>query len=138
MLVSSFMDLSEKEISRKNLMRMTYILGGFALVFVLFQDTRAIGSLLAFICFLFWSYKYVIKNQAIRFQNTFLVKLENTYNDFLSFALSGIKPFLFLAGTVALFVFSIILMGIFPPKIEFFPDNEPQQILVYLEYPEGR
>ena len=28
-------------------------------------------------------------------------------------------------------------MGIFPPKIEFFPDNEPQQILVYLEYPEG-
>jgi multidrug efflux pump subunit AcrB len=76
MLVSSFMDLSEKEISRKNLMRMTYILGGLAIVFVLFQDTRAIGSLLAFICFLFWSYKYFIKNQAIRFQNTFLVRLE--------------------------------------------------------------
>ena len=137
MLVSSFMDLSEKEISRKNLMRMTYILGGLAIVFVLFQDTRAIGSLLAFICFLFWSYKYVIKNQAIRFQNTFLVRLENIYNDFLSFALSGIRPFLFLAGTFGLFVFSIVLMGIFPPKIEFFPDNEPQQILVYLEYPEG-
>ena len=137
MLVSSFMDLSEKEISRKNLMRMTYILGGLAIVFVLFQDTRAIGSLLAFICFLFWSYKYVIKNQAIRFQNTFLVRLENTYNDFLSFALSGIRPFLFLAGTFLLFITSIVLMGIFPPKIEFFPDNEPQQILVYLEYPEG-
>jgi len=137
MLVSSFMDLSEKEISRKNLMRMTYILGSLAIVFVLFQDTRAIGSLLAFICFLFWSYKYFIKNQAIRFQNTFLVRLENKYNDFLSFALSGIRPFLFLAGTFLLFITSIVLMGIFPPKIEFFPDNEPQQILVYLEYPEG-
>ena len=137
MLVSSFMDLSEKEISRKNLLRMTYILGGLAVVFVLFQDTRAIGSLLAFICFLFWFYKYVIKNQAIRFQNTFLVRLENTYNDFLSFALSGIRPFLFLAGTFLLFITSIVLMGVFPPKIEFFPDNEPQQILVYLEYPEG-
>ena len=137
MLVSSFMDLSEKEISRKNLMRMTYILGGLAIVFVLFQDTRAIGSLLAFICFLFWSYKYFIKNQAIRFQNTFLVRLENKYNDFLSFALEGIRPFLFLAGTFLLFITSIVLMGIFPPKIEFFPDNEPQQILVYLEYPEG-
>ena len=66
-----------------------------------------------------------------------MVRLENIYNNFLSFALSGIRPFLFLAGTVALFVFSIVLMGIFPPKIEFFPDNEPQQILVYLEYPEG-
>ena len=137
MLVSSFMDLSEKEISRKNLLRMTYILGGLAVVFVLFQDTRAIGSLLAFICFLFWSYKYFIKNQAIRFQNTFLVRLENKYNDFLSFALEGIRPFLFLAGTFLLFITSIVLMGIFPPKIEFFPDNEPQQILVYLEYPEG-
>jgi len=137
MLVSSFMDLSEREISRKNLMRMTYVLGGFAIIFVLFNDTRAIGSLLAFICFLFWSYKYIIKNSAIRFQNTFLVRLENLYNSFLSYALSGIRPFLFLAGTFALFVFSIVLMGIFPPKIEFFPDNEPQQILVYLEYPEG-
>ena len=137
MLVSSFMDLSEREISRKNLIRMTYVLGGFAIIFVLFNDTRAIGSLLAFICFLFWSYKYIIKNSAIRFQNTFLVRLENLYNSFLSYALSGIRPFLFLAGTFALFIFSIVLMGIFPPKIEFFPDNEPQQILVYLEYPEG-
>ena len=76
------MDLSEREISRKNLMRMTYVLGGFAIIFVLFNDMRAIGSLLAFICFLFWSYKYIIKNQAIRFQNTFLVRLENIYNNF--------------------------------------------------------
>ena len=137
MLVSSFMDLSEREISRTNLMKMTYILGGLAIVFVLFQDTRAIGSLLAFICFLFWSYKYVIKNSAVKFQNTLLVKLENRYNEFLSFALAGCRPYLFLLGTISLFFVSILLMAIFPPKVEFFPDNEPQQILVYLEYPEG-
>ena len=137
MLVSSFMDLSEKEISRTNLKKMTYILGGLAIVFVLFQDTRAIGSLLAFICFLFWSYKYVIKNSAVKFQNTLLVKLENRYNEFLSFALAGFRPYLFLLGTISLFFVSILLMAIFPPKVEFFPDNEPQQILVYLEYPEG-
>ena len=137
MLVSSFMDLSEREISRTNLMKMTYILGGLAIVFVLFQDTRAIGSLLAFICFLFWSYKYVIKNSAVKFQNTLLVKLENRYNEFLSFALAGFRPYLFLLGTISLFFVSILLMAVFPPKVEFFPDNEPQQILVYLEYPEG-
>lgn len=137
MLVSSFMDLSEREISRTNLIKMTYILGGLAIVFVLFQDTRAIGSLLAFICFLFWSYKYVIKNSAVKFQNTLLVKLENRYNEFLSFALAGFRPYLFLLGTISLFFVSILLMAIFPPKVEFFPDNEPQQILVYLEYPEG-
>ena len=137
MLVSSFMDLSEREISRTNLMKMTYILGGLAIVFVLFQNTRAIGSLLAFICFLFWSYKYFIKNSAVKFQNTLLVKLENRYNEFLSFALAGFRPYLFLLGTISLFFVSILLMAIFPPKVEFFPDNEPQQILVYLEYPEG-
>lgn len=137
MLVSSFMDLSEREISRTNLIKLTYILGGLAIVFVLFQDTRAIGSLLAFICFLFWSYKYVIKNSAVKFQNTLLVKLENRYNEFLSFALAGFRPYLFLLGTISLFFVSILLMAIFPPKVEFFPDNEPQQILVYLEYPEG-
>ncbi len=137
MLVSSFMDLSEREISRTNLMKMTYILGGLAIVFVLFQDTRAIGSLLVFICFLFWSYKYVIKNSAVKFQNTLLVKLESRYNEFLSFALAGFRPYLFLLGTISLFFVSILLMAIFPPKVEFFPDNEPQQILVYLEYPEG-
>ena len=137
MLVSSFMDLSEREISRTNLIKMTYILGGLAIVFVLFKDTRAIGSLLAFVCFLFWAYKYVIKNSAIKFQNTLLVKLENRYNQFLSFALAGFKPYLFLLGTISLFFISILLMAIFPPKVEFFPDNEPQQILVYLEYPEG-
>ena len=137
MLVSNFMDLSEREISRTNLMKMTYILGGLAIVFVLFKDTRAIGSLLVFICFLFWAYKYVIKNSAVKFQNTLLVKLENRYNEFLSFALAGFRPYLFLLGTISLFFISILLMAIFPPKVEFFPDNEPQQILVYLEYPEG-
>ena len=65
------------------------------------------------------------------------MKLENRYNQFLSFALAGFRPYLFLLGTISLFFISILLMAIFPPKVEFFPDNEPQQILVYLEYPEG-
>ncbi len=137
MLVSSFMNLSEQEISRKNLIRMTYILGGFALVFVIFKDTRAIGSLLIFILGLFWSYKYIVKDLALNFQNTFLVKIENLYDRFLKYALSGVKPYLFVGGTVLMLFFSSFLFSIFPPAVEFFPDNEPRQILVYVEYPEG-
>ena len=83
MLVSNFMNLSEQEISKKSLIRMTYILGGFALVFVIFKDTRAIGSLLIFFLGLFWSYKYIVKDLALNFQNTFLVKIENLYERFL-------------------------------------------------------
>ena len=82
-------------------------------------------------------YKLFIKNLANTFQNTFLIKLENGYRKFLSFALSGYKPVYFLGGTFFLLFTSFILMGIFPPRVEFFPENQPQQILVLIEYPEG-
>ena len=86
---------------------------------------------------LFWMYKLFIKNLANTFQNTFLIKLENGYRKFLSFALSGYKPVYFLGGTFFLLFTSFVLMGIFPPRVEFFPENQPQQILVLIEYPEG-
>jgi multidrug efflux pump subunit AcrB len=86
---------------------------------------------------LFWLYKFFIKKWSINFQNLFLVKLENGYRKFLNFALAGAKPYLFLGGTFLLLFLSFALMGIFPPKVEFFPDNQPKQILVFIEYPEG-
>ncbi len=33
--------------------------------------------------------------------------------------------------------FSFILLGIFPRKVLFFPDNIPNQDIVYIEYPQG-
>ena len=43
--------------------------------------------------------------------------------------------------TVFLLVFSFIAFGISlakqRTKVEFFPDNKPNQIIVYIEYPEG-
>jgi multidrug efflux pump subunit AcrB len=86
---------------------------------------------------LFWMYKLFIKNWAHAFQNSFLIRLENNYQKFLAFALSGYKPGLFLGGTFFLLFTSFALMGIFPPSIEFFPENQPQQILVFIEYPDG-
>ena len=86
---------------------------------------------------LFWLYKFFIKKWATSFQKTFLVKMENAYRKLLRFALSGVKPYLFLGGTFLLLFFSFTLMGIFPPQVEFFPDNQPKQILVFIEYPEG-
>jgi multidrug efflux pump subunit AcrB len=44
---------------------------------------------------------------------------------------------LFLGGTFFLLFTSFALMGIFPPSVEFFPENQPKQILVFIEYPEG-
>ena len=138
MLVSEFMEISEREISTKSLWRLTFFMGGLGIL-LLFgsSETRIFGNLMILVPTLFWLYKFFIKKWATSFQNTFLVKMEDAYRKLLRFALSGLKPYLFLGGTFLLLIFSFVLMGIFPPQVEFFPDNQPKQILVFIEYPEG-
>ena len=137
MLVSSFMSTDEDNFSNKFLFRATYFLGTLGIIFIIFSSTRIFGSIFLLICLFLWLYKYFLKNQLFIFREKVLPVLENNYSKFLTYALSGMRPFIFLSGTFLLFIFSIVLMGVFPPKIEFFPDNEPQQILVSIEYPEG-
>ena len=137
-LVSRFMDVNEREISQKGLWRMTFILGGLGTVLVFSTGTfRALGTLMLLTTALFWAYKFFIKKWATYFQNHTLVSLENNYRKVLTFALTGRKPYFFLFGTVGLLFSSFIILGLAAPKVEFFPENEPPQILIYSEYPEG-
>ena len=138
MLVSQFMEIKDREISTKSLWRLTIIMGGLgAILFFGSPGVRVFGNLLVLTPILFWMYKLFIKKWAYAFQNSILVRLENNYRKFLSFALSGYKPGLFVGGTFFLLFTSFALMSIFPPSIEFFPENQPQQILIFIEYPEG-
>ena len=66
-----------------------------------------------------------------------LNKLENKYEKFLGFALSGKKPFAFIIGTFSLLILAGILMAVFPPKTLFFPNTQAKQVFVFLEYPIG-
>ena len=138
MLVSQFMEIKDREITNKSLWRLTIILGSLGII-LLFgnQNFRLFGNLMLLTPILFWMYKLFINNLTNTFQNTFLIILENGYPKFLTFALSGYKPVFFLCGTFFLLFTSFVLMGIFPPRVEFFPENQPQQILVLIEYPEG-
>ena len=138
MLVSQFMEIKDREISTKSLWRLTIIMGGLGIILLFGSPgVRVFGNLMVLTPVLFWMYKLFIKNLAHAFQNSFLVRLENNYQKFLAFALSGYKPGLFLGGTFFLLFTSFALMGIFPPSVEFFPENQPQQILVFIEYPDG-
>ena len=137
MLVSQFMEISEREISTKSLWKLTFFIGGLGVFLLGSEKTRIFGNLMIIVPVLLWLYKFFIKRWSINFQNLFLVKLENGYRKFLNFALAGAKPYLFLGGTFLLLFLSFALMGVFPPKVEFFPDNQPKQILVFIEYPEG-
>lgn len=138
MLVSKFMEIEDREISQKSLWRMTFILGGLGLLLIFNQGTlRGLGTLMTLTTTLFWAYKFFIKRWATYFQNVTLVRLEERYTKVLRFALTGRTPYLFLFGTIGLLFSSFIILGLAAPKVEFFPENQPQQIFVYAEYPEG-
>ena len=138
MLVSKFMEIQDREISQKSLWRMTFILGGLGTLLIFNQGTlRGLGTLMLLTTLLFWAYKYFIKRWATHFQDVTLVNLENNYTKVLRFALTGRAPYFFLFGTIGLLFSSFIILGLAAPKVEFFPDNQPQQIFVYAEYPEG-
>ena len=138
MLVSKFMSIDEKNLSKKDLIRLTYFLSGIGLfLFIIGGAARGFGTLFIFINIFFWLYSYYIKSLALRFRTIFLGWLEDKYERFLRFALTGWRAFAFLFGTILLLFLTMILVGIAGPKIEFFPDNEPNQIIIYAEYPQG-
>ena len=82
-------------------------------------------------------YSYGVLPATDWFQGKLLPKLEDLYTKFLTYALSGKRPIGFFLGTGALLVFSIVLLGIAPPKTLFFPENMPNQAIVYVQMPIG-
>ena len=142
MLVAQFMDIEEKVLTNKQLWRITAILGGFGSLILVFGVTmRGLGSLMLVTALLFWIYKYAIKKWANAFQNNSLVRFESWYERQLGRAFKGRNMYYYVATTVVLllasFVFFGISVGMGRTKIEFFPDNRPNQIVVYIEYPQG-
>lgn len=140
MLVSQFMSTEEKELTKKQLIRVTLILGGFGLLILLVGGAmRGLGTVLIITALMFWIYKYAIKGAAVRFQKNTMSRFENWYEKRLKHALRGRNvywyfglTFLMLIGVFMLFGASL---GSGRTKVEFFPDNKPNEIYVYIEYP---
>ena len=82
-------------------------------------------------------FKYVLVPVSYKFQDKWLPSLEQFYTRFLAFALKDGNPYKFLLGTFGLLIVSIILVFIAQPNTLFFPENQPNQAIVYIEYPEG-
>ena len=55
----------------------------------------------------------------------------------MKFALRGRKAYAFFFGTLLLLFLSFILIGLVQPDVLFFPENQPKQVITYIEYPEG-
>ncbi|QLG45112.1 efflux RND transporter permease subunit [Costertonia aggregata] len=142
MLVSQFMEIGEKELKVKQLIRISAILGGLGLFILLFGGAmRGLGTVMILTAIMFWVYKYVLKRWALRFQKNTMVRFENWYERRIVHALRGKNVYWYFSITffllIAVFMLFGASIGAGRTKIEFFPDNIPNEIYAYIEYPEG-
>jgi multidrug efflux pump subunit AcrB len=71
------------------------------------------------------------------FQAYALPAMENGYERFVNWALSGLKPIILFASMFVLLFVSINLLGIFTPKVVFFPEGDPLYVNAFVEMPIG-
>jgi multidrug efflux pump subunit AcrB len=142
MLVSQYMEIGDREISKKGLIRTSAILGGIGLLILLFGGAfRGLGTVMIFTAIMFWAYKYAIKGWANSFQNKVMPRFENWYEKRINHALRARNVYWYFGITVLLLFVTFVLFGMSigagRTKIEFFPENSPNEVYVYIEYPEG-
>ncbi|MFY9242018.1 MAG: efflux RND transporter permease subunit [Polaribacter sp.] len=141
-LVSRFMSTEDKDMPLKSIIRLTSIIASIGLfIFIFGGEYNALGTLMIFTAIMLWVYRLVLRKAANKFQKNTLVSLENWYERQLKRALSGWTPYVLVGVTFVLLIVSFMAFGMSVgaqrTKIEFFPDNKPNQIIVYIEYPEG-
>jgi multidrug efflux pump subunit AcrB len=141
-LVSQYMTVEDKELPLKKIIRITIIFVSIGLLIAFFGGKyNGLGTLMIVSAILVWIYRLFLRRASLDFQNKVLPVFENMYENSLTKALSGWRPSLIAIGGLFLFIASVMAFGISVreqwTKIEFFPDNKPNQIIVYIEYPEG-
>ena len=135
-LTAAYMKTEEKAPNIKRLMRVgigLMVLGGLFLA----GGWTSMGNLLIIAGLLGFLNTYALQPATRWFQGVLLPKLEEAYRRTLVRALRKKNPYLLFFGTVGLLIFSFMLLGIFPPKTLFFPENQPAQVIIYAERPIG-
>lgn len=137
------MEIEDKNVTKKSAKIYSIIFTIIAVIFVLLGNiydsklARAIGHL-AILSFVFmWLYKLRLYQWTQDFQHSFFPRMEDKYKTFLAKILTRRRAWYALVGIIGMLFFSFILLGIFPRKVLFFPDNIPNQVIAYIEYPQG-
>lgn len=133
-LTAVWMKLEEDKPNYKKMHTRVAIMIAIGLLFI-FGGTLWLGNLLVLFGLLTLANVYLFTPWTEKFQKSFLPKIERLYEKTLDFAVT--IPGKVLLGTVGLLVLSFILIGMFPPKVLFFPENEPLYVNVYIETPIG-
>ncbi len=122
---------------RKKYMIGGLICGGVSIPFYFLAKDFTFANILVTIAIICFAKITIIQSGAEWVQGVFLVKLDNAYKRLLYWALRGKTPYLLLIGSVVMLFMSIVAIIIASPKVVFFPENDPQFVHSYLEFPLG-
>lgn len=141
-LVSQLMTTEDRNMPRKTIIKISSIIAGIGvLIFIFGGEYRALGTLMIFTAIMLWAYRLFLRKAANKFQSSSLVRLENWYERRLTSSFKKKRPYWIVGGTFLLLIVAFVAFGASlasqRTKVEFFPDNKPNQIIVYIEYPEG-
>lgn len=135
-LAIAYMKLEESNPSKKRVYTIALIMSAVGVV-ALVAGLTSLGNFLIIMAIFGLINLYVFLPGSKVFQEKLLPRLENFYEGFLQKALHGNNPVKVFGGTVVLFVFAIFLMAVFPPKVDFFPVNEPNYVNIFISHPIG-
>jgi multidrug efflux pump len=117
----------------KSVKKTLLIFAGFALVAYLINF--GFGNLVVFLSLLYLVNHFYLTGVIHRFQNQVWPNIQDKYVRVLSWTLE--RPRAMLWSTVGLLIFTIVLMGVVPPKVVFFPSGDPNFVYVYVSLPIG-
>jgi len=135
-LAAVYMRVTDSQPKKKRVIRNAAILCGIGII-VLVLGGMSIGNLLIILGLVSLLNLFILYPATLRFQNGFLPRLDRFYERFLKYALNGKRPLWFFLGTFLLLFFTIGLMIAVPPKVDFFPVNEPNYVNVFISHPIG-
>jgi multidrug efflux pump subunit AcrB len=141
-LVSQFMTVEDNEMPLKQIIKVSVIIAIIGLLILIFGGSyRALGSVMIVTSLMLWVYRFILRKGANYFQTKILTLWERLYEKTLRAALKGWRPYALTIGTIVLLFLAFGGFGASVSsqrtKVEFFPDNTPNQIIVYIEYSQG-
>ncbi|RYE38039.1 MAG: efflux RND transporter permease subunit, partial [Sphingobacteriales bacterium] len=117
----------------KTVKKVLAILGGIALIsyFVSF----GLGNFIVFLILLYLLNHFYLTGAVKHFQESAWPRFQDRYASLLTWAVDRPRTMIF--STIGLFIFTIFLVGAFPPKVVFFPESDPNFLYVYVQLPVG-
>lgn len=117
--------------------KITSIVFGVIILLSYLAKNWGLGNFVLTLYGLYCLNRFVLHQVIEKFQNKTWPSVQEKYKKILLVILEGNKPRWILVGTVALFFFSIALTAIRSPKVEFFPQSEPNFVFTYISLPIG-